>query len=690
MKFSGNYLLRALFVLLMFFGGSGHSMADTGYELWLNYKRVADPDLRQHYAQFCTTIYIPECTYKQVLQNEFDRSLGIMLGQQPVYKRSDKGAGVVFELESGWDTAQKGCTNQEGYRIQCVRHKGRNTIFVRSESAAGLLYGMFHLLRMMQCGERLDGIDTAEAPKITLRMLNHWDDLNGDIERGYAGGSLWNWEELPETISQRYIDYARANASIGINSIVLNNVNADPRILRHDYLVKIAALADVFRAYHIRVFLSVNFAAPMPPSATPNKMKNWGGVGDLPDADPLNPDVIAWWNRKVKEIYDLIPDFGGFLVKANSEGMPGPQNYNRTHADGANMLARALKPYNGIVLWRTFVYNAAADPDRLKRPFKEFFPLDGAFEENVILQAKNGPLDFQPREPVQPLYGAMKKSIVMPELQITQEYTGQSTYLVYLLPMWKEFFSFDTYCQGPGSTIAKMITQSPAPALSTIAGVANTGSDENWTGHHFAQANWYAFGKLAWNPDADSDQITDQWIRMTWNCGDRVRQVIHRMMEPTWESFVSAVSPYSLGFTCGTDHYRAGFSKRANKLWLIDTTGIGVDRSIRGSDYVSQYISPNRESFDDLNRCPEKYLLCFHFVPWTHRMRSGKTLASELREQLHKGSEQAEQNLRLWRSLDGAIDRQRYREVEEKLLQEKSDAKTYYQEAVTFFQHYLP
>ena len=385
-----------------------------------------------------------------------------------------------------------------------------------------------------------------ETPALDSRQLNHWDDL-GTIERGYAGRSLWKWNDLPGKIDPRYTDYARANASIGINGVILNNVNADPRFLRRDYLEKIAVLAQIFRKYNIRVYLAANFGAPMKPSATPDVMRQWGGVGNLNTADPRNPEVQKWWKTKADEIYSLIPDFGGFVVKANSEGMPGPQDYGCTHADGANMLARALKPHGGIVMWRTFVYNPEIDKDRIKRSYKEFLPLDGMFDDNVILQTKNGALDFQPSEPAQPLFGSMTRTPLMAELQITQEYLGHSTYLVYLLPMWREFLDFDTHCKGAGSTIAKILTGEVIPqSYRAIAGVANTGDSHNWTGHHFAQANWFAFGRLAWNPKLETHKITSEWIKSTWNCDKQTLKVVEQMMMPTWKSFVCSHAPYSI------------------------------------------------------------------------------------------------------------------------------------------------
>ena len=675
-----TYFVRLLFFLVLFAANAhfikASSSNDSGYELWLRYLPVEDSTLRQSYGDLCRYIRLSGSRFDQAISSELKLALGKMLGITPEF--TDKNTARLRMKIS-----PRAGLGPEGYRIR--EKKGGVTIEAGGD--VGLLYGTYHLLRLMQCRESLQDIDITEIPKYDLRQLNHWDDINGNIERGYAGRSLWKWEELPDTTDPRYIDYARANASIGINGVVINNVNADPRFLRHDYLEKIAALANIFREYNIKVYITANFAAPLKPSSTPDVMKRWGGVGNLDTADPKDPQVQEWWAEKAEEIYELIPDFGGFLVKANSEGMPGPQDYGCTHAEGANMLAKALAPFGGIVMWRTFVYNPEVDPDRVKRSYKEFLPLDGYFDVNVILQTKNGPLDFQPSEPVQPLFGAMRHTALEPELQITQEYLGHSTYLVYLLPMWRRFFDFDTYCKGEGSNVAA-ITEGriyPQP-FTAIAGVANTGDSENWTGHHFAQANWYAFGRLAWDPATPTETITREWIKATWNCDDTTTGIIEKMMMPTWESYVASHSPYGLGLTVKVDcHYEAGFEIRAGKEWKVDQTGIGSDRSTSGSDYVSQYFEPVRSKFNDMKTCPEEVLLCFHFVPWDHKMKSGLTLKEEFFFGLRKGVIQAGRNIELWKSIESEIDRRRYEEVLLSLQKERDDAEKFYDEAYIFF-----
>jgi alpha-glucuronidase len=516
------------------------------------------------------------------------------------------------------------------------------------------------------------------------RLLNHWDNLDGSIERGYAGTSLWKWNELPARIDPRVEDYGRANASLGINGVVLNNVNANPSILTAEYLQKCAALARALRPYGIRVYLSVNFAAPQI-------------IGGLKTADPLDAGVARWWRDKASEIYGHIPDFGGFLVKANSEGQPGPQDYGRTHAEGANVLADAVAPHGGIVLWRAFVYSADVDPDRIKRAYLEFVPLDGRFRDNVIVQVKNGPLDFQPREPFSPLFGATPRTPLMAELQITQEYLGHSVHLVYLAPMWKEVLDADTYAAGPGSFVKKVIDGTlHGHRLNGIAGVANTGSDANWTGHDFAQANWYAFGRLAWNSDLGADEIADEWIAMTWGHSAPVRSTIKSLMLESHETYVDYTMPLGLHHLIGGDHYapmpenpdprRADWS--AIYYHRADTTGIGFDRTRKGSAAVDQYRSPLREQFNDPTTCPEKFLLWFHRLPWDYRLVSGRTLWDELVRRYHAGAEGARTMVSRWEALRGQVDDERYRAVLAKLQHQAEDAAAWRDKCLKYFQQF--
>jgi len=464
--------------------------------------------------------------------------------------------------------------------------QGKKSTIITSKDPVGVLYGVFGFVRLMQTDKPVDSLSLAEEPVVSLRMLNHWDNLNGGIERGYAGRSLWRWNQLPEEQDQRYDDYARLCASVGINGVVLNNVNADSRILRQDYLEKVGTLADIFRNWGIQTYLSANFAAPMRPS---DNFKGYSsrGIGKLDTADPLNPDVRKWWKNKTKEIYGLIPDFGGFLVKADSEGMHGPRAYKRTHVDGANMLADALKPHGGILIWRAFVYQIGKD--RAMDAFNEFKKFDGQFMDNVIIQVKNGPLDFQPREPFTPLLGAMPNTQLAMEFQIAKEYLGQRTSLAYLGPMWSEILNSDTYAQGKGSIVAKVIDGSlHNQNISCIAGVANTGLNADWCGHVFNQANWYVFGRLAWNPRFSPDTIAEEWIKMTFRIDADTNAVIKKMMMGSYEAYVDYTMPLGLNFLASMANHYTPNPKRRGYYHRADSKGLGFDRTSHGSNYVSQ------------------------------------------------------------------------------------------------------
>ena len=549
----------------------------------------------------------------------------------------------------------------EGFRIK-KNDKGEAVIYANTD--AGLMYGTYHLKRLGDCGDlsKLDK-EIVEVPAFRYRILNHWDNPNLTVERGYAGKSLWKWEELPGKIRPEYEEYARANASIGINGTVLNNVNADARMLSREYLEKVKVLADIFRPYNLKVYLSLNFAAP----------KHLAG---LKTSDPLDKDVIKWWNDKVAEIYSIIPDFGGFLVKANSEGQSGPQDYGRTHADGANTLADAVKPFGGIVMWRSFVYGAAhKGEDRVKQAVSEFKDLNGQFRDNVILQSKNGPLDFQPREPYAPIFDNMKQTSQMAELQITQEYLGQSRHLIYLAPMWREFFGF------------------VAPErLVGIAGVANIGLDTNWCGHHFSQANWYAFGRLAWNPQLKSEEIAKEWLAQTF---DNHSPEILSMMLRSREACVDYMMPLGLHHIFKFDHHYGpepdGFIAEYPIEWCpvyyhkADKEGIGFDRTHTGSDATSQYREPYCSLYDDLNTCPERYLLWFHHVPWTYRVKSGNTLWEELQVRYARGVKEVEEFIDIWNQAKPAIDEQRWKEVDERMQHQLENAREWQKTCLDYF-----
>ena len=547
------------------------------------------------------------------------------------------------ELENNWRgknvelKIDKSLNLGEGYNIYArPAQQGDNIQYeatITASNPIGLLYGAYELIRLQNTDAYNTGsgnqqnfskaIDETEKPQVGLRILNHWDNLDGSIERGYAGKSIFKWEEIKlgkngkggsisKSLHDRLITYARANASLGINGSVLNNVNASPKMMTAEYINKVKIIANILRPYGIRVYLSINFASPM-------------ALGYTKTADPLDKKVQQWWKKKAKEIYATIPDFGGFLVKANSEGQPGPGDYHRTHADGANMLADAVKPYGGIIMWRSFVYGANhKGEDRVKQAVSEFKGMDGKFRDNVILQSKNGPLDFQPREPYAPIFDNIKQTPQIAELQITQEYLGQSKHLTYLAPMWKEFFSF----VNPDRLVG-------------ISGVANIGDDANWCGHPFSQANWYAFGRLAWNPSLTAEEIAHEWLVQTYgNQDERFTKPVEMMMMTSREACVNYMMPLGLHHIFKFDHHYGpepdGFIASYPLEWCpvyyhkADAQGIGFDRSSKGTDAVGQYPEPYRSLYDNIETCPEEYLLWFHHVPWTYKMKSGSTLWQEL------------------------------------------------------------
>lgn len=590
------------------------------------------------------------------------------------------------ELNSHWQgqavelrTENKDKNLKDGYRIVSTPEK----IVISAGKEIGLLYGVYHILRLQQTKADLSHLNTVEKPSYDVRVLDHWDNLDGSIERGYAGRSLWKWEDLAGKVSPRYEEYARANASVGINSVVLNNVNASPNMLREDYLKKVKVLADIFRPYGIKVYLSVNFSSPKV-------------LGGLQNSDPLNKDVQKWWKDKAAEIYRLIPDFGGFLVKANSEGQPGPQDYGRTHADGANMMGDALKPYNGIVMWRAFVYSPSKD-DRAKQAYLEFVPLDGKFRDNVIIQIKNGPVDFQPREAFNPLFGALRKTSEMVEFQITQEYLGFSNHLVFLAPLFKETLDSDTYSDGQGSTIAKITDGTLRPAkLTAISAVANIGEDTNWTGHHFAQANWYAFGRLAWNHQLTSEQIAEEWIKMTFTDDKNFLNPVKEIMLSSRETAVDYMMPLGLHHIfAGGHHYGPepwGDYKGGRPDWSpvyyhqADAQGLGFNRTKTGSNAVSQYFPPLNERYGNISTCPENLILWFHHVPWDYTMKDGKTLWDELCYTYDSGVKKVRDYQKIWDKMEPYIDKQRFADVQSKLRIQSKDAVWWKDACLLYFQ----
>lgn len=680
------------FLFITFLLVSARVNAEDGYRLWLRYDLIQNPQLLQEYRLNIHEVMIDTSSPTLVAaRKELERGLNGLLGVKTHFVSqltsgrtlivgTPKSLPVIASMNLGEALKKAG---DQGYVIKTVAVNGKKCIVVAGNTDIGVLYGTFGFLRQLQTHKSVNNLSIVSAPKIKLRMLDHWDNLNRTVERGYAGASLWHWSSLPEYKNPRYTDYARADASIGINGAVLNNVNATPLILTKDYLVKVAALADVFRPYGIKVYLSINFSSP--------KL-----IGGLKTADPLNPKVREWWKKKADEIYHYIPDFGGFLVKANSEGQPGPQDYGRTHAQGANMLAQALAPHGGIVMWRAFVYSRNPK-DRTMQAYNEFKPLDGKFDNNAFVQVKNGPLDFQPREPFNPLFGAMPHTHVMMELQITQEYLGHSTSLVYLAPLYKEVLESDTYAKGKGSTVAKVIDGSLYDQkLTAIAGVANTGSDRNWTGHPFGQANWYAFGRLAWNHELTATQIADEWIRMTFTNNEKFIKPVKKMMLASREIAVDYEMPLGLHhiMAWGT-HYGPGpWVHKGRPDWTAvyyhhaDSAGIGFNRTPSGSNAVSQYHQPLRDEFANLKTCPQKFLLWFHHVSWNYKLKSGRTLWDGLVYHYYKGVDSVRWMQRTWNSLRGLIDNQRFKHVQALLKIQVKSARWWRDGCLLYFQTY--
>ncbi len=666
-------MIRALLFLLLLLLGASPARAEDGYDLWLRY-RPLPPALQRQYAPRLAQLSVPGSSPTlEAAQRELARGLDGLLGK----RRGPGGILIAGTPRSSATIARLRLPlaglGDEGFLIRSVRLGRRPATIIAANSDVGALYGAFAFLRLLQTGRPIEALDLREAPKLRLRILNHWDNLDRSVERGYSGASLWDWHRLPGWLDPRYADYARANASIGINGTVLTNVNAKAEVLTPLYLEKVAALADIFRPYGIKVYLTARFSAPIE-------------LGRLPTADPLDPKVSAWWKAKADEIYRRVPDFGGFLVKANSEGQPGPQDYRRSHADGANMLADALKPHGGIVVWRAFVYTAAAHTDRAKQAYDEFRPLDGRFRDNVLVQVKNGPIDFQPREPFHPLFGAMHRTPLVLEAQITKEYLGFASHLAWLGTMWEEVLSSDTYARGPGTPVAGTLTG--------MAGVANVGTDRNWSGSHFDQANWYAFGRLAWDPARSAEAIAEEWARMTWGNDPRVVEPVVAMMMRSRQAVVDYMTPLGLHHLMATGHHYGpgpwvGDLERPdwNPTYYhrADADGIGFDRTESGSNAVGQYAPPVAGRFAGLDTVPDDYLLWFHRVSWDHRLRSGRTLWDELVARYSRGVAAVGEMRRTWASLEPRIDRERFGQVAAFLAIQEEEARWWRDASIAYF-----
>lgn len=685
MKIAFNDSFRTALMYCIFFFTTGYCAVgneDEGYKLWMQYRPIQNQDLLKKYRHTLESIqFLGESPTANVAVQELKHGLKGMLADSIVVFRNPRGSlsgSSILTTENALSSQQRkllksglSTLKKNGFLMRNVREKNRSVLYIVGKDDLGLLYAVFHLLRLVQTHKTLEKIDLVYNPKLQWRMLNHWDNLDRTVERGYAGLSIWQWNELPYRIDERYIDYARANASIGINGVAINNVNASPDILRGDYLEKVAALANVFRPYGIRVFISINFASPK-------------AIGKLPTADPLDPSVRHWWGEKVKEIYTHIPDFGGFLVKANSEGQPGPQDYGRTHADGANMLGEALAPHDGIVIWRAFVYEARNE-DRVKDPYDEFVGFDGQFLPNVMVQTKNGPLDFQPREPFSPLFGALPRTPQMMELQITQEYLGFSTHLVFLASLYKEVLESDTYAEGKGSTVAKVIDGSlQGQQITGMAGVSNIGNVTNWTGHPFGQANWYAYGRLAWDHKLSVKDLANEWIRMTLTQDSVAIGIIEDMMLNSYEHSVSYQTPLglivlsSLGHHYGPQPWVRGGFHRADKY------GLGFDRSSTGSKATEQYFPPVAKVFNSIDSCPENLIAWFHHVPWNRTMKSGRTFWEELCFHYYEGVEGVRKMQNDWDSVQNMVNPEIFAKVK-KLLVIQEDEAVWWRDACVWY-----
>lgn len=683
---------RNLLVLCLLLLFCGRSYGESGYRLWLRYDKVKDLSLLENYQSMAKQLVFPgKSAVLNSARQELQLGIKGLLGQDlnaavhptlsgALIVGTPASAKVIGSLPLAKNLKALG---KEGFLIHSVLIKGKPATVIAANSDIGVLYGVFNYLQLMQTAKPLNNLNITSVPKIQHRLLNHWDNLDRSVERGYAGLSLWDWKTLPDVSNPRYRDYARANASLGINGTALTNVNANAKILTKEYLVKAAALADVFRSYGIKVYLTARFSAPIE-------------IGGLKTADPLDPAVRQWWKDKTTEVYKYIPDFGGFLVKANSEGQPGPQNYGRNHADGANMLADAVAPHGGIVMWRAFVYDNKVPEDRAKQAYSEFKPLDGTFRKNVIVQVKNGPIDFQPREPFSPLFGAMPKTPQMMEFQITMEYLGQSTHLTYLGAYFKEVLDADTYSKGKGSTVARIVDGSlDKHTISAMAGVANIGLDSNWCGNIFNQANWYVYGRLAWDHDLKADAVAEEWLKMTFTNDTGFVSPVKQIMMASREHVVNYMTPLGLHHIMseGT-HYGPGpwVNGAERPDWnstyyhRADSAGIGFDRTSKGTNAVAQYFPPVRDMFEHVEKTPEEYLLWFHHLPWTYKLKSGNTLWNEIVDRYYFGVSAVQLTKHTWAGMEPHVDQQRFKAITALLERQEQEAKWYRDGCVLYFQ----
>lgn len=666
------------------------NLNQTGYNAWLAY----NPLVPGQYPVYNRIICTEQHEVIRTAVEELSRGIGQMLGTELTAAANGEGLPVIAlgtfgsgnELvDRAFGGDQRSAVGPEGFAIKTDKESG--SIIIGASSASGILYGAFHLLRLFSTGQVVSGLDVVENPVNQLRMINQWDNIDGSIERGYAGKSIFYEDHRIVQDLTRVRDYARLLASSGLNAISINNVNVhkwETMFVTGEYLPDVAKVAAVFRAYGIKLFLSINYASPLE-------------IGGLSTADPLDPAVREWWKEKAAEVYAAIPDFGGFLVKADSENRPGPFTYDRDHADGSNMLAEALAPYGGIVIWRCFVYNCKQDwrdraTDRARAAYDHFKPLDGRFMDNVILQVKNGPMDFQVREPVSPLIGAMEATNQMIEFQITQEYTGQQRHLCYLVPQWKEVLDFETYAKGEGSSIKRIVDGSlHGNRFSGFAAVSNIGNDENWTGHLLAQANLYGYGRLAWNPELSAEAIAEEWIRMTFGGDEKLVSVMLGMLMDSWSIYEAYTSPLGVGWMVNPDHhYGPNVDGYEYSKWgtyhFADCHGIGVDRTkATGTGYAAQYKGSNYDMYESVESCPDELLLFFHHVPYTHVLHSGQTVIQHIYNTHFEGARQAEQLVTRWVNLEGSMGAELYKQVADRLVEQAAHAKEWRDMVNTYF-----
>lgn len=667
-----------------------HDLSD--YKCWLQYNKITNVKWLERHRALLSNLVIPtESIIIQSAKKEYSSAITKMLGIEPKVSGvvNEKPFVVLETFENGVLTCSNTPSeafeslNDEGYLI----HTENDHLYVIGKTEKGLLYAVFHLLRFIQLEKDLFTLNVIESPKNALRLINHWDNMDGSVERGYAGQSIFFDNNQFTTNLERIKDYARLLASVGVNGISINNVNVhyvETKLITEEYLPDVAKVAEIFRFYGIRMYLSVNYASLIQ-------------LGQLDTADPLNEDVKDWWKQKVKAIYQYIPDFGGFVVKADSEHRPGPFTYNRNHADGANMLAEALKPFGGVVFWRCFVYNCLQDwrdreTDRARAAYDHFKHLDGLFLDNVILQIKNGPIDFQVREPVSPLFGAMPCTNQVLEFQITQEYTGQQKHLCYLVPQWKEVLDFDTYAKGKGSTVKKVVDSSLySYSYSGITAVSNIGNDLNWSGHTLAQANFYGYGRLIWNPDLTTEEITEEWIGQTFSKDIFIIEQISSMLLKSWRIYEKYTAPLGVGWMVNPGHhYGPNVDGYEYSVWgtyhFADWQGIGVNRTVKdGTGYTSQYFKENEEIYESLETCPDELLLFFHHVPYSHKLHSGETVIQHIYNTHFEGAEEAEQLKQQWVALEGKIDSLRYEGVLKRLIEQAEHSKEWRDIINTYF-----